>query len=149
MEGLCVTQLNSEEPFVAAVTLSARQPKLADGGQGASTGAVDRDAMAVAAKAVLSQHNVGFNTVEIVQSRAPRDQEKCGASVLPAALENTRREEGNRIREGGYSSHDLRANRSQGPRSGDAHRHHPQDRVEVAHAHDGVSRAASDSEDMV
>lgn len=81
IQRLSVTQLNSEEPFVASVTLVADAGKAAvsreevvdksgAGGQGGATPgrilAAGTPALAESVKRVLAQHNIGRNTVEMI-----------------------------------------------------------------------------------
>lgn len=89
IQRLSVTQLNSEEPFVAAVTLvadagnTAPRENFSDendgGGQGLTPGrllAAGTAALAESVKRVLDRHNIGRNTVEIVV--LPPGDSRCG-----------------------------------------------------------------------
>lgn len=108
IQRLSVTQLNSEEPFVASVTLVAgagRAPfsteealdlHKKDGGitQGITPGitpgrllAAGTTAVAESVKRVLARHNIGRNTVEIVLP--PGDAPRGAAGSLEGAAKGT------------------------------------------------------------
>lgn len=89
IERLSVTQLNSEEPFVASVTLVAKagppstENLVDESGGGQKTTprqllAAATAAVSEAVKSVLVRHNIGRNTVEIV---VPADDATGGAVV--------------------------------------------------------------------
>lgn len=79
IQSLSVTQLNSEEPFVAAVTVvaepeaggsSRKAEELENGGVGApQMGRGGATALVEAVKRVLGNHNIARNTVEVVLRR--------------------------------------------------------------------------------
>eukprot|EP00752_Nemacystus_decipiens_P012010 g10648.t1 len=96
IQRLSVTQLNSEEPFVASVTLVAvpdagtaapasREEVLDRGGGGELDAALGRvsaagtTALADSVKRVLTQHNIGRNTVEIVLPQAHEPRGRAGS----------------------------------------------------------------------